>query len=189
MEVYFKTRINPEIKHLSMSDIDFSARLPFVVNMDIENGGDVRDSFIPYTNEIMKEFTVDLIFPILPEEFFTSGGLSLEEYLHRLSTYTDAAKCKENQFFTGIWRTAPDADMPVILELTSQDEIVSARVSNSKDSYPVDHLNLVGNRLMGTFRTHGRMLIEFQASIEGSKMIMDVSGTENSFGQSTLFKE
>lgn len=79
--------------------------------------------------------------------------------------------------------------MPVILEIVCQDEIVSASVSNSKDDYPVDHLNLVGSRLVGTFRTHSRMLIEFKASIKGSEMIMEVSGTENSFGQAILIKE
>jgi len=189
MEVYFKTRINPEIKHLSMSDIDFSAHLPSVLNMDRKNGGDIRGSFIPYTNEIMRKFSEELVFPIIPEEFFTSGGISPEEYLVRLSTHTDAATVEENQFFTGIWKTKHDADMPVILEIVCQDEIVSASVSNSKDNYPVDHLNLVGNRLTGTFRTHGRMLIEIKASIEDREMIMDVSGTENSFGQAILIKE
>ena len=79
--------------------------------------------------------------------------------------------------------------MPVILEIVCQDDIVSASVSNSKDNYPVDHLTLVENRLSGTFRTHGRMLIEFKAGIEGRKMIMNVSGTEDNFGQAILFKE
>ncbi len=189
MEVYFKTRINPEIKHLSMSDIDFSAHLPSVLNMDRENGGDVRGSFIPYTNEIMREFTEKLVFPIIPEDFFTSGGISLEEYLVRLSTHTDAATMVENQFFTGIWKTKQDADMPVILEIGCQGDLVVANISNSKDSYPVDHLNLIGNRLKGTFRTHGRMLIEIQASIDGKKMVMEVSAIENSFGQAVLIKE
>jgi choloylglycine hydrolase len=188
-EIYFKTRVNPEIKFLSMSDIDFSAKIPSVLNMDIRNGGDVLKDFHPFTNTYMQEFTETLVFPIIPEEFFTSGGITQEEYLDRISNHTDAAALPDKQFFAGDWQTAPDANMPVILKIHCEGEVVMATVSNTKDNYPVDHLNLIGSNLKGTFRTHGKMLIEFQAKIESDQMIMDVSGIEESFGQAVLFRQ
>jgi choloylglycine hydrolase len=73
-DVYFKTRVNPETKILSMGDIDFSNNGPvLILNMDIEGGGDVLDRFHPYTNDEMAEFTKRSVIPILPEEFFTGG--------------------------------------------------------------------------------------------------------------------
>lgn len=188
-DIYFRTRLNPEIKQLSMSGIDFSAGLPSILNMDVKNGGDVLGSFQSYSNKAMREFTETLIIPILPEAFFTSGGIDVEEYLNRISTQSDPASLPENQLFAGLWQTASDAGMPVVLDIECQGELVEATVSNSKDIYPVDHLHLIGDSLKGTFLTHGGMLVEFKARIEDKEMFMHISGIEDHFGQAILRKE
>jgi len=117
--VYFKTRINPEIKSLSMDEIDFSNNSPvLILNMDIKKGGDVSDQFHPYTNEEMRDFTEKLIFPILPEEAFTRGGITLDEYLERTSTHSDAAASTEKQYFEGVWKNvAQKAFKPYVEEI------------------------------------------------------------------------
>jgi len=107
--VYFKTRINPEIEHFSMNRSDFSSESPaLILNMDTKDGGDVIHELHPYSNEEMGEFTRRFVFPILPEEFFTRRGLTLDEYLERTSTHSDAAASTDSQFFRGVWRNSPE---------------------------------------------------------------------------------
>jgi len=80
-DVYYKTRINPEVKTISMDDIDFSNSSPcLILDMDTKEGGDALSQFHPYTNEKMKDFTLNKIMTLLPAEFFTAGGISTDEY-------------------------------------------------------------------------------------------------------------
>lgn len=52
----------------------------------------------------MREFTETFIFPIIPDEFFTRGGITKVEYLERISTHSDAATFDEKQFFKGVYK-------------------------------------------------------------------------------------
>lgn len=52
--VYFKTRINPEVKQFSMNDFDFTDNsTTYVLNMDIAKGGDVKSLFHLYNHKAL----------------------------------------------------------------------------------------------------------------------------------------
>ncbi|MGE0079009.1 MAG: linear amide C-N hydrolase [Bacteroidales bacterium] len=193
--IYFKTRINPEIKTFSMSQIDFSNNTPTsVLNIDIEKGGNVYNKFTPYTNEIMhdfiKNFTKNILVPFLPK-FCTAGGLTVDEYIERTTTHTDAAKSNEKQFFKGTWMNNPenpDKDISMTLKLESINESVRGSISLGKEFYPIDHLCLLGNKLRFTFKTGKGTLLEVKADFTDGKMVAEVLGIENSFGKYSLDK-
>ncbi len=196
--VYFKTRINPEIKSFSMDKIDFSNNSPvLMLNMDIKNGSDVLNKFHPYTNEEMREFIKKLIFPILPEEFFTSGGITLDEYLERSSTHGDAAALADNQYFKGVWRNKPDKakdGMEITLKFETKADAVFGRISLSEDAdefCKLDHIHLIGNNLRFTFETNGERnkFFEVQAYINKNKMNATLYGIEDNYGSYLLLKD
>jgi penicillin V acylase-like amidase (Ntn superfamily) len=195
--VYFKTRINPEIKSFSMDEIDFSNKSPvLILNMDIREGGDVFDQFHPYSNEEMRDFTKKFMFPILPEKFFTSGGITQDEYLERISTHSDAAALAGNQFFKGVWKLKPDKandETEIILEFVTKAGAVFGRISPSEDaeeSYTLDHIHLIGNHLKFTFETNGKgnEFLEVLASIDEEKMNITVHGIEENYGSYLLIQ-
>ena len=197
-DVYFKTRINPEIKSISMCDIDFSNNgSVLILNMDVEEGGDVLDRFHPYTNEEMREFTEQFVVPILPEEFFTGGGLTLDEYLERTSTQTDAAALSKNQHFKGVWRKEPenpDDELTITLWFDTRADAVSGRISFSEDAeevYPLDHIHLIGNDLRFTFETDGlrNKFLEVQGILDDERMNITLCGIEDDFGSHLLLKQ
>ncbi len=196
--VYFKTRVNPEIKRVSMDEIEFSGNGPVLsLNMDIGEGGDVFDKFHPYTNEEMRDFTERLVFPILPEELFTRGGITLDEYLERISTHTDAAALSENQHFKGVWRNNPggaEDGLRITLWLETKADAVFGRISLSDDAdelYELDHIHLIGNNLRFTFEanTQRNKFLEAQASIDGETMNVKLYGIEQYFGNFPLLRD
>jgi len=193
--VFFKTRINPEIKSFSMDDIDFSNNDPLLIlNMDIENGGNVLPQFHPYSNEKFRTFTETLILPIIPEEFFTSGGITSDEYLDRISTHSDAAALVENQFFKGEWKNKPDKqkdEIKVTLILDTKGDAVFGQMSISDDDEEVlkiEHIHLIGNNLSYTFKTENRSFVEVQAIIDDAEMQVKLYGIEDDFGSFLLVK-
>jgi penicillin V acylase-like amidase (Ntn superfamily) len=186
-DIYFKTRLNPEIKILSMKEIDFSNNVSVLtLNMDIKEGGNVLNQFHSYSNEEVRTFTEELIFPILPVEFFTVGGLTKNEYLDRISTHSDLAKLEEMQFFKGNWVNKTDK---LAIVFKTEGERVFGTVSNAKDSYRIDNLSMIGNNLKFTFRTNGKMIIEIKATIKGKEMNMYTYGIEDNYGSNILIKE
>jgi len=196
--VYFKTRINPEIKSFSVDEIDFSNNGPILVlNMDIKKGGDVFNKFHPYSNEKMREFTKNLMFPILPEEFFTRGGITLDEYLERTSTHSDAAALTEKQFFKGVWKNKHNKEkdeMEITLKIETQGDAVFGQISLSEDAeefYKLDHIHLIGSNLEFTFETDGKRnkFLEVQAYIHNNKMDVNLYGIEDYYGNDILSKD
>jgi choloylglycine hydrolase len=194
--VYFKTRINPEIKHFSMDELDFSHEGPvLILNMDIENGGNVLDRFHPYSNNKMREFTESFLFPILPDEFYTHGGITKDDYLERTSTHSDAATLDEKQFFKGVWKNKPDEakdKKEVTVKLETKGDAVFGHISISGDTgqrYKTDHIQLIGNHLKFTYRTEKKTFVEVQASIDDEKMNATLYGNRYIYGNYLLFKQ
>lgn len=193
-KVYFKTRLNPEIKSFSMEEIDFSnASQVMILNMDLQNGGDVLSLFETCSNKKMEEFTTNFMFPLLPEEFFTSGGISKEEYLKRISTHNEKATFPENQFFRGVWKNPPgpteDAALIIIKLETNGDAVQGYITTDEKKGFSqVDHLEMIANRMKFTYRTSNNTLIEIKAIIRDEKMDIKVSGIENEYGNFQLLK-
>jgi len=195
--VYFKTRINSEIKSFSMEEIDFTNNSPvLILNMDTKEGGDVLNKFHPYSNEKMRDFTKAFMFPILPEEFFTRGGITLDEYLDRTSTHSDAAALTEKQYFKGVWKTKPDQandEMQITLKFETKANAVFGQISLSEDTeefYTLDHIHLMGRDLNFTFETNGQRnkFLEVQAYINNNRMNVTLYGIEENFGSYLLFK-
>jgi len=195
--VYFKTRVNPEIKSISMDQIDFSNNDPVqILNMDIGDGGDVVNEFHPYTNEEMREFIEQLVFPILPESLFTRGGITLGEYLERTSTHTDAAASIEKQYFRGVWRNSPEKEkdeMKITLKLETNGDAVSGGISFSQDAgefYTLDHIHLIGRDLKFSFKTRSKRnaFLEVKASVDGGQMDLHLYGIEDYYGSDLLSK-
>ena len=193
-DVYFKTRLNPEIKSFSMDDIDFSNEDPvMILNMDIKSGGDVLAQFHPYTNEKFRTFTKERMFSILPDDFFTRGGLTKEEYLERFSTHSDAAALSENQFFKGVWKCKPDAEDEDELTLTmeSKGDAVCGEISTSdkaEETYTIDHIHLIGHDLIFTFWTNKSTFIEARAMIDGEQINITFHGDRRVYGNYVLKK-
>ncbi len=195
-DVYFKTRIHPEIKRFSMDQVDFTNRIgPMILNIDITKGGDVLDRFHPYTKEKFRAFTESLLVPILPEEFFYSGGLTLEEYLDHFSSHTDDAASADNQFFRGTWKSETENDGEgtiITLDLDADREAVSGEISFSQqadDGFEIEHLQLIGNRLTFTYRTKSGTLVEVRGIIDEERMELNFFGIEEDLGSDTLLRQ
>lgn len=195
MDIYFKTRINLEVKSFSMNEIDFSNKSPVVIlDMDIQNGGDVIDQFLPYSNKKMKDFLENKILPIIPEEFFTMGGLPMEECVTNITSHTDAPLMKENQFFTGVWKNKPEGedDMEIKLNLHMKEEAVNGNAANSfekEKGYTMDHLQLTDHKMDFTFKTAGGTLIEIQGVFKNNELTVQMFGTEYYYGSYVLYKQ
>jgi len=180
-KLFYKTRISPGIKTLSLANVDFSNSGPVImVDMDEIEESTIAEHFVPFTQERMHSFIEKKLIPILPEEFFTTGGLSLEEYMERTAKHTLRASQSESQFFQGTWRT--EEEVGLSLTISCNEDRVIGSVSNGKDLYALDHLYMIGNRLTCTFRTKGKRLMEAKLKMEGSKLEMKLFTTEESAG-------
>lgn len=195
-DVYYKTRINPKIKHFSMNKIDFSNNTDvLILNMDTAEGGDVLGKLHNYANTKIRKFMESSVVPILPKEFFTKGGLTIAEFVNRFSTQSDAAALPENQFFLGVWQgksknKKDEEKVTVILEVKK--DAVSGRISTSKKEdewYKFEHLQLFDNKLTFTFKTDKKKFIEGKAVIENDTMEMNLFGVERDLGSYTLIKQ
>jgi len=167
--VYYKTRVNPEIKYFSMNKIDFSNVIgDLVQNMDTTEDADVFNNFQPYSDKIIRNFLESFVLPILPEEFFTSGGLTIEQYLDRFAKHSNAATTQENQYFRGLWMSDYDQakdNRKIIINLESRKNAVTGTVYNSNsmtDGTMIEHLQLIGNHLKCTYQTKEGILIQMK---------------------------
>jgi len=188
--VYFRTRLNPEIKQLSLDDIDFTNReSALVLDIDQAEGGNVLSSFQNFTTQIMRDFTVNKMFPLFPQEFFTRGGITIEEYLERISTHSDLAMQPDRQFFVGIWENVTDTakqETTISVNMEAKNDAVLAFVSNGKETYPTDHLHLIGNKLQFTFITKGGSLLEITGVFQNDRLKINLNGIEDFYGSYIL---
>jgi choloylglycine hydrolase len=187
---YFKTRLNPEIKSFSLRNIDFSnAEDVQILNIDITEGGDVTSLFHAYYDEEIYDFLMAL--PI-PDEFFTVGGLTREEYSLWSTEHWHEAERVERQTFNGRWtqidspgRERQDAERWVV-EFDTRGNRVEGTISRpslSIDAVPIDHLRSVDNRLTFTFRrAPGGEIFEIQATVRDDRMEAHLLGIEDDYG-------
>jgi choloylglycine hydrolase len=191
---YFKTAVNPEVKSFSMDEVDFSNKSPVsILNIDIKNGGDIYNLFQPYSNEKIKEFTKLYVFPVFPEEFFTRGGITFDEYLKRISTLGDAAALKEKQYFRGVWKNNPDKtkdEIEITIKLTAQNDAVLGQLIIPKfqhEAFEIDHINLIGNNLKFTCESKS-MSIEVYAALDLDKMNVNLYGNKENYEHHILLR-
>jgi penicillin V acylase-like amidase (Ntn superfamily) len=192
--IYFKTRLNPVIKMFAMDGCDFSNGSPVqILDIDMKEGGEISRRFHPYSNDEMKTFLEKKLIPLVPEQFFTGGGLTVREFADRFSCHGDKSKKPELQYFTGVWKTKPESKDDVVWELkfTVIQDAVHGEISNSKGSAsrtPVEHLVMNGDSFVFTFRTDKGTLYEFKCNIRNNQLYATVLGIENNYGEVVFTK-
>jgi len=192
--VYYKTRLNPAIKSFSMDALDFSNNSPTVIlDMDTPKGGDVLDMLQPYTNEAMKSFLTTKLFPLLPKEMFTSGGLTIDEFANRLAGNADRAELPANQYFAGVWKTKPAVtkdDLEIEIRLRTNKNVVIGEIvfNKGESAYPITHIGLLGNRLTFTYKNKRGFLLDVQATISKNQLTAHLQTTEGDAGKFVLYK-
>jgi hypothetical protein len=179
-----------------MNKIDFSNNSDALIqNMDSADDGDVRDNFQSYSGEAMKDFLESFVLPILPDEFFTSGGLTINEYLDRFAFHCTAAAKEDNQYFKGFWKSSREqtkGEREISLSLEAMKDAVHGKVydpGGMTDGWVIDHLHMVGTHIRFTYRTKGRAMIEVDAIIQDDQMKANFSGIEDPLGSYLLIRK
>jgi choloylglycine hydrolase len=207
-DIYFKTRIHPTVKRFSMNDIDFSNSGPtLVLDIDFEGeqagtqrvdgsggfGVEVGDRLHPLTPDDLHGLLTSVTeMPGIPEEFFTSGGLTVGEFVDRFAGHhlraENTAGC-----LAGTWTTAEsvtEARKILRLALTTDGAAISGSISNWKApevSSQIEHIGMIGNRLSFTFRlqSDGRIM-HAEVDIDGDRMTLNLSDIEDFYGTYAL---
>jgi choloylglycine hydrolase len=192
--IYFKTALNPELKKFSVADLDFSNRTPaLVLNMDQKQGGDTASLFHAVTDREIREFIAALP---LPDDFFTQGGMTKEDFVERFATHAHAAENPARQFFQGIWKTKPeegtkpsgDAELTVGLKVVGG--AVTGEIRNAKgEKYPLDHIHLVKDNLSFTFHDLRGTVFIVKAVLDVNKMDLQLWGIEDLMGGFALYRQ
>jgi penicillin V acylase-like amidase (Ntn superfamily) len=193
-DVYFKTMANPEVKSFSFKDIDFPNQGPVLaLNMDRKQGGDVGRLFHPATDEEIEALLVSLP---LPDEFFQQSGITKKIFTERFTKHYHDAEKPERQFFRGAWKggsaKADKAEKKdeLTLELKSEGSNVSGTIRNSHgESYPLEHLHLIGDNLEFTFRNQQGTIFVAKAHIQERSMELQLWDIERSLGTFTLTRQ
>lgn len=193
--IFFRTNLNREIKSFSIDDIDFSNTKPVsVLDMNIKNGGNVLNQFHPYTNVEIKNFIESSVLPIIPEEAFTNGGLTLKEFSERISTLCNTAALNEKQYFKGVWMNKPDTtndEMEVTIKLETKKDVVFGQINIpklSKEALEINNISLIHNSLIFT-GIRQNTFIEAKAVFDEETMILNLFGLEECYGKYILYKE
>ncbi|WP_321376467.1 hypothetical protein [uncultured Draconibacterium sp.] len=193
--VHFRTRTQPNIKMLEMDKIDFSNVEPAqVINISVGYPGDVLPLFQPYTKEIMRTFVEEELMNILPEDFYSYGGLQSDEFIDRIVDHTDAYSKKENHFFGGTWKNdqlRKQNDPVITLTFYVDNDAVSGSISlpNENKNYVLNNLHMIDKQICFTFHNSSGEILEVQATFEGNRMYMKLYGIEDYYGSYTLERE
>lgn len=194
--VYFRTRLNPEIKHFPMDSLDFSNNSPTqILDIDIKDGGDVLNQFQAYSNEAMKTFLNVKMRVIIPEkEFDTFLLISYDEFCNRFAYHGAKAELSESQYFAGKWKTKPpksDKDLDLILKMWANKDAVFGEIGFYKSSnvYPIEHISLQGNNLIFTYKDETKTLMQLKATLKKGNMKIHVQKPESDLGYYRLYKE
>jgi penicillin V acylase-like amidase (Ntn superfamily) len=192
--VYFKTFRNPELKKISIAGLDHSNGTPaLVLNMDQKKGGDVTSLFHAIADKEIREFIAALP---LPDDFFTQGGITKEDFVERFAAHFHATEDPARQFFRGAWNTKPEEGTKssdgtgIAVELKVVGGAVTGEISNAKgEKYSIDHIHLVNKNLSFTFRNQGGTVFIVTAVLDKDRMDLQLSGIENLMGGFALYKQ
>jgi|WetSurSiteA1Bulk_404760.scaffolds.fasta_scaffold03492_2 penicillin V acylase-like amidase (Ntn superfamily) len=193
-DVYFKTAQNPELKKFSVTGFDFSnSTPPLVLEMDHKQGGDVAFLFHAVTDKEIRDFVAALP---LPNEFFTQGGITKEDFVERFAAHSRAAEDPVRQFFKGVWKakpeegTKPPGGAGMTVELKVAGGAVTGEISNAKgERYSLDHIHLVNSDLSFTFRDLVGTVFIVRARLDKDRMDLQLWGIEDLVGGFTLYRQ
>lgn len=189
-KVFFKTRLNPEIKFFAISDFDFSNSSPVqVFNIDTANPGNVAQQFHAYDDNEMFELLMNLPFP---DEFYQMGGLTREEFCNNATRHWHIAESSEQHHFAGRWLTIKNEadesspDKQWTLNLDADGNAVSGDISKSGTkikNIQIEHLRIVANKLVFTFRrAPDGEIFEVQGVFDGEQLSAQLFGIEDYYG-------
>ncbi len=190
--VHFRTRMNPGRKSLAMDEIDFSNSEPAqVLNIATSLKGNVLSSFESYTKKIIQNFIRFELLPVLPEDFYTHGGLTGNEFTERIVDHTDSYANNASHFFLGTWKsvqTGAEDEIDFSIKFQVKGNAVTASIAqDAKDEhYEVDNLRMTGNKFCFTFQTKSGKILEVKGTIQDDEMHVKLLGIEDSYGDYTL---
>ncbi len=192
-QIFFRTRLNPEIKELSFNDLDFSSKseLCLIQNIDVEQGGNIKELLHPYTEKEMKGFLVSFV-SLIGDGFFRVGGLEPIKSIENLTNNWERAEDPRNQFFKGRWVTKPKkvGDKTMVLNLESNKNAVSGEVTTKNGSVcRIDHLFVIDKKITLTFLTKSGRLLELKGEFVGDKLEAKVYGIESYLGKYVFYRE
>jgi penicillin V acylase-like amidase (Ntn superfamily) len=193
-KAYFRTSWNRAVKSFDYKNLDYSAATPVqVLNIDIQEGGEVGSLFKDYSHELSAAFIASL--PI-PNGFWEMGGLSKDELVSRLARHTEGAADPARHDFTGTWRAAPavPGQQPRWqLKISCAQGVVSGTITNAKGfvrDTAIEQISLTGNELRFVFRSakDGHYMFA-KAALADGMMKMNLAGIQDPFGDHELRKE
>ncbi len=191
---YFKTFLNPDLKFFSLKQIDFSNNTPTqILDINVKNGGDVFNQFVPYTKKQMKEM-IDLL-PIPDEGFLPKGSVSVQEFKNRLANHQDDVLKAENQYFVGSWKATPDKEDKVGWEIKfwMQNDAVFGeliRTGEVIDKRKLEHIYVKNNKIMFTYIvTKSGTLVEGTVTVKGNQLYFEPITGDQVNAPITLIKQ
>ncbi len=192
-QVFFKTRLHPAIKHLSLNNIEFSSQSGpcLIQNIDVEKGGDIKELLHPYDNKEMNGLLTSLI-DLVGEGFFRMGGLEPLESVNNLSNHWQRAEKEENQFFKGKWETEPknSKEGKLGVQLFTNKNAVFGEVTASDGSvYKIDHLMMIDKNITLTFLTQSGRMLELKGKFINDQLNASVYGTESYLGEFDFYSK
>lgn len=180
-KVYYKTRLTPSRKFFDMNELDFTNNTPVkILDMDAKTEGNVISKFSDYSKEQIKSFLDTKLKILLPKEFYNIGGLTPDEFVDRLTSHTDKAMLTQTQFFSGTWKRELTTAETIYIEIKLQidKDAVRGTIYNGKGTFPLDHLQLAGNKLHFTYKNQKGYFFEVICLIDGNKMTGKLEGIE-----------
>jgi hypothetical protein len=153
----------------------------------------VASLFHAATDREIREFIA--VLPI-PEDFFTQGGITKEDFVERFATHFHAAEDPARQFFKGTWKTKPEEgtnssdSTGMTVELKVAGRAVTGEISNAEgEKYPIEHVHLVNSDLSFTFRNQGGTVLIVRAVLDKGRMDFEIWGIEDLMGGFTLYRQ
>jgi len=190
-ELYFRTRVHPDVKKLLFAQIDFSIATPtMILDMDEAVPGDVVGQFAAYSQDADKAFLMNRLKPIVPEKFF-SEELSTDTCIENIARHTDRDAALATERLAGVWSnlaTKQEKEMALVVTLVSQGAALSghAVIHDNGEELVLDHLSLAGDVLRFTFFTPKGAVVEAVAKLKGNTMEVRLNGAECYYGTYTI---
>ncbi len=187
--MHFRTRLNPAVKTLKLSDIDFTNQSPtLMLDIDQPDGGDMISRFEAYTKQADKSFMMEKLVPKLPDSFFSkelTGEACVDNFVNRI----DADGVIADRLLEGIWGKEKNKELVIALDTKQAAVTGYVIINNNGDHLAIDHLSLMGNVLRLTFFTPNGAIVEAVCTINGDKMKVRLNGAEDFYGNFALERE
>ena len=187
--IHFRTRLNPAVKTLKLSDIDFSNQSPtLMLDIDQPDGGDTIDRFEAYTKDADKSFMMQKLVTKLPDNFF-SKELSAEACVDNFVNRIDDDGVIADRMLKGVWGKEKNRELVIALDTDKAAVTGYVIINDNGERLAIDHLALMGNILRLTFFTPKGAIVEAVCTIDKDNMQVRLNGAEDFYGNFALERE